>query len=88
MMAEFRAFRIHNDNGVIRSGFERIGLDDLAPGDVVIRAVYSNVNYKDALASTGRGSILKRFPLVGGIDVAGVVETSSVPRFDPGDAVL
>jgi NADPH2:quinone reductase len=55
---------------------------------VVIRAAYSSVNYKDALAATGAGKILRRFPLVGGIDVAGTVESSSDPRFRPGQPVL
>ena len=63
-------------------------LDDLSPGEVVIRAVYSSVNYKDALAGTGTGKILRRFPLIGGIDVSGVVDSSTDPRFKPGDEVL
>jgi NADPH2:quinone reductase len=63
-------------------------LDDLSPGDVVIRAAYSSVNYKDALAATGTGKILRRFPLIGGIDVSGSVDSSTDPRFAPGDPVL
>jgi NADPH2:quinone reductase len=66
----------------------QLTLDDLSPGDVVIRAAYSSVNYKDALAATGAGKIVRRFPLVGGIDVAGVVESSSAPHFRRGDPVL
>jgi putative YhdH/YhfP family quinone oxidoreductase len=84
----FPAFRIHNDATGHRSGIEQISLDDLMPGEVVIRAAYSSVNYKDALAGTGKGRILRRFPLVGGIDVAGHVVASDDPQFKKGDAVL
>jgi len=85
--ATFRAFRIHSDGGH-RAGIEAISLDDLSPGEVVIRAAYSSVNYKDALAGTGSGKILRSFPLVGGIDVAGHVLASTDPRYKEGDAVL
>ncbi|HEY9400116.1 MAG TPA: alcohol dehydrogenase catalytic domain-containing protein, partial [Luteimonas sp.] len=84
----FPAFRIHNDATGYRSGIEQISLDDLMPGEVVIMAAYSSVNYKDALAGTGKGRILRRFPLVGGIDVAGHVVASDDPQFKEGDAVL
>lgn len=87
-MAQFKAFRIHQNNGQIQSGFEMIDLDDLCDGEIVIEAVYSGINYKDALAATGKGRILKQFPLVGGIDVAGYVKTSVGSRFKTGDAVL
>ena len=84
----FAAFRIHDDAAGYRSGIEQIALDDLAPGEVVIRAAFSSVNFKDALAGTGKGKILRKFPLVGGIDVAGHVVASTDPRFKEGDAVL
>jgi acrylyl-CoA reductase (NADPH) len=67
---------------------EELSLDALSPGEVVIRVHYSSVNYKDALAATGRGRILRRFPLVGGIDLAGVVTESVDDRFQAGDEVL
>ena len=86
--ATFNAFRIHNDASGYRSGMERISLDDLNPGEVVIRAAYSSVNFKDALAGTGQGKILRSFPLVGGIDVAGHVVASTDKAFREGDAVL
>ncbi len=63
-------------------------IDDLTPGEVVVRAEWSGINFKDALAVTGRGRILKRFPLNAGIDVAGYVEASADPRFRRGDAVI
>ena len=86
--ANFRAFRIHDDAKGYRGGIESIALDDLNPGEVVIKAAYSSVNYKDALAGTGKGKILRRFPLVGGIDIAGHVVASADPAFKEGDAVL
>ncbi|MCD9028679.1 acryloyl-CoA reductase [Luteimonas sp. BDR2-5] len=84
----FRAFRIHNDDAGYHSGIEQVSLDDLSPGELVIRVAHSSVNYKDALAGTGAGKILRRFPLVGGIDVAGHVVASRDPGFREGDAVL
>jgi acrylyl-CoA reductase (NADPH) len=84
----FRACRIHNDSGTVTAGIEDLTLDQLSPGDVVIRVHYSSVNYKDALAATGRGNILRAFPLNGGIDAAGVIFSSDDPRFGPGDEVL
>ncbi len=84
----FKAFRIHNDAEGYRSGIENIGIDDLSEGDVVIRGEWSGINFKDALAATGKGKILKSYPLVGGIDVAGEVISSECERFSPGDKVL
>ncbi|AKC87779.1 YhdH/YhfP family quinone oxidoreductase [Pseudoxanthomonas suwonensis] len=86
--ATFPAFRIHNDDAGYRSGIEALSLDDLSPGEVVVKAAWSSVNYKDALAGTGQGKILRRFPLVGGIDVAGHVVASTDPKFREGDPVL
>ena len=86
--ASFPAFRIHNDDSGYRSGIEALPLEALSPGEVVIKAAWSSVNYKDALAGTGKGKILRRFPLVGGIDVAGHVVASSDARFREGDPVL
>jgi NADPH2:quinone reductase len=87
-MSGFKAFRIYQKQGATRAVLEKLTLADLPPGEVVIEARYSGVNYKDALAATGRGKILRRSPLVGGIDVAGVVAESRDPRFREGDAVL
>jgi NADPH2:quinone reductase len=87
-MNRFKAFRIHSEGGKIAARFEELGLDDLSPGDVVIRVTHSGINYKDALAATGAGKILRRYPLVGGIDLAGVVESSADPSYQTGTAVL
>lgn len=87
-MQAFRALRIHREGGRVRAVLERIGLDDLATGEVVVKVGYSGINYKDALAATGAGSILRRFPLVGGIDLAGEVVSSQAPDIKPGQQVL
>ncbi|KAF1710547.1 oxidoreductase [Pseudoxanthomonas kalamensis DSM 18571] len=84
----FTAFRIHNDDRGYRSGLETLALDDLNPGEVVVKVAYSSVNFKDALAGTGKGKILRRFPLVGGIDLAGHVVASGDPTFREGDPLL
>jgi len=84
----FPAFRIHADRNNYRSGVEQLGLNDLSSGEVVIQVAYSSVNFKDALAGTGKGKILRESPLVGGIDVAGHVVESSDAKFKEGDAVL
>jgi acrylyl-CoA reductase (NADPH) len=83
-----RAFRIHEIDRHIVARFDEITLDDLSPGDVVVRVSHSDINYKDALAATGKGRILRRYPLVGGIDLAGEVVSSADARFAPGQKVL
>ncbi len=87
-MNTFRAYRIHETAGKISARFEDLTLDALSPGEVVIEVQYSGINYKDALAATGAGRILRRYPLVGGIDLAGRVKSSDDARFKPGDEVL
>jgi len=88
MMSDFKAFRVHLEDERLVSRLERIRIDDLSPGDVVIRGAYSSINYKDALAATGKGKILRRYPLVAGVDIAGTVESSTDSRFRPGDKVI
>ena len=87
-MDKFRAFRINEQDGKIIAGFEELSIFDLTPGNVVIKVSHSTINYKDALAATGAGKILRRYPLVGGIDLAGTVVTSDDEDFQPGDEVL
>ncbi len=84
----FHAFRVRSGDAGYRAGIESMHADALSPGEVLIKTAYSSVNYKDALAGTGKGKILRRFPLNGGIDVAGHVVESSDPKFKQGDAVL
>lgn len=85
---KFRAYRVFNEDNKVVSRWVDLTLAELDPGEVVIRAAYSSINYKDALAATGEGKIIRRFPCVGGIDVAGVVVSSQDARFSPGDKVL
>jgi acrylyl-CoA reductase (NADPH) len=84
----FQAFRAFEEDGRVEGRVVSMTLDELSAGEVVIRAAYSSVNYKDALAATGRGKIIRRFPLVPGIDVAGTVASSTDVRFRNGDGVL
>ena len=83
---EVRAYQLREDGsgGALTS----LAADAVGDGDVVIRAEYSSVNYKDALAGTGKGKIARTLPLVGGIDVAGTVLESGTPGLTPGDPVL
>jgi acrylyl-CoA reductase (NADPH) len=84
----FLGFRIHEEKKKIVARFERLTLDDLTPGEVVIKVRFSDINYKDALAATGAGKILRKYPLVGGIDLAGEVVSSTDSRVRAGDKVL
>jgi acrylyl-CoA reductase (NADPH) len=87
-MSRFRAYRICQEGGKSAGRFVELSLDDLDPGEVVIQAHYSSVNYKDVLAATGAGKVIRRFLCVGGVDVSGVVESSEDVRFKAGDEVL
>jgi acrylyl-CoA reductase (NADPH) len=85
---KFEAYRIFSEEGKTVARFTEMTLDQLDPGEVVIRSAFSSVNYKDALAATGTGKVIRRFPCNGGIDVAGVVAFSDDPRFKAGDEVI
>ena len=87
----FQAFRIHakqSEQGYFQAGIEKLCIDDLTEGDVVIRVQYSAINYKDALAGTGRAPILRKSPLNGGIDLVGTVVQSDVAEYQEGDCVF
>ena len=88
-MERFKAFRLSETaDKKIDARFVECTLDDLDPGELVVRVAYSDVNYKDALAATGKGKILRRQQCIGGIDLSGTIVSSSDPRFAKGDAVL
>jgi putative YhdH/YhfP family quinone oxidoreductase len=87
-MERFKAFKITEADKKVRAEMVDFTLDELDPGDVVVRVAYSDVNYKDALAATGKGRILRRPSCIGGIDFSGTVVSSTDPRFAKGDAVL
>lgn len=88
MDSTFSACRIIQRGSRILPQLERVRLEDLSAGEVLIRVAYSDINYKDALAATSGGHIARRLPLVGGIDLAGTVEESSAAEYRRGDAVL
>jgi NADPH2:quinone reductase len=87
-MSDQRAFRIHSDDTGHRAGIETIPIPEPQDGEVLVRVHYSSINYKDALAGTGKGKVIKRFPITGGIDAAGIVEQSRHQSYNPGDAVI
>ena len=86
----FRAFRLHQDEAgaPVAARFVDLAVDDLSPGEVLIRVAYTSINYKDALAAAGLNQIVRQYPRIGGIDLTGRVAQSSDPRFAPGDPVV
>ncbi len=87
-MNTYSAFRIHKDDQGHHAGIETLTKPEPGAGEVLVRVTHSTVNYKDALAGTGKGKILRTFPLVGGIDAAGMVEQSNHPDYSAGDGVI
>jgi acrylyl-CoA reductase (NADPH) len=85
---KFKAYRIREVDKKAVGRFEDLAVEDLDPGELVVRVAYSSVNYKDALAATGAGRIIRRFPCIGGIDLSGTVTESGDSRFARGDAVI
>lgn len=88
MRSKFRAIMVRKLDNIQSTDDVEIGLDDLMEGDVVVAVSHSTVNYKDGLVLTGRSPVARRFPMIPGIDLAGIVETSSHAGFKPGDKVL
>src|SRR5579883_1038894 len=88
MAATFRAFIVDKTDEGFRAGLGELSQGDLPAGEVLIRIAYSGVNYKDGLASIPEGKIVRAYPFVPGIDLAGVVEESSDARFRVGDEVV
>src|SRR5258706_6662403 len=84
----FRALVIESPNGTVRAAVKELPVSSLSEGDVLVSIAYSSLNYKDALAVTNRGRIVRRFPMVPGIDFAGVVAESTAGLFKPGDPVV
>src|SRR5690606_25574036 len=87
-MSRFRALRVYQEAEGVAARVDELGLDDLSPGNVVIQASYSCINYKDAMAVTGTGRVVRRYPLVPGIDVAGRIVHSDDERYKEGERVL
>ncbi len=88
IVESFRAYLTSQEGKSVRTDLIEMRLDQLDPGEVVLKVEYSTVNYKDALSATGAGRIIRRYPCVGGIDMAGEVLSSSSPAFKPGDKVI
>jgi len=87
-MGTFKALRIFSENDKVSGRVVEATLDELSAGEVVFKTAFSSVNYKDALAATGTGKIIRTFPRIGGIDAAGTVESSSDPRFASGEQII
>lgn len=87
-MEKFKALLIEDVDGKVTSEFKGLTVDELDPGEVLIKTAYSSVNFKDALAATGAGKIIRRFPCVGGIDLSGTVVESTSSRFKVGQEVI
>ena len=87
-MATFRAILIRKADGGQSVGLTDFDENDLMDGDVTVRVEWSSLNYKDGLALTGKAPVVRRFPMIPGIDFAGMVETSSHPEWKPGDRVI
>jgi len=85
---KFKAYRTFNDDNTVKSRFVDMELDELDPGEVVVKTKYSTINYKDALSYNGAGKIMRKYPTNGGIDMAGTVESSTDPRWKRGDKVI
>ena len=84
----FSAISIDKTDAGHQAALRELDESELPDGDVTVRVSYSGLNYKDALAITGKAPVVRRFPMVPGIDLAGVVEHSDSPSYAPGDRVL
>lgn len=87
-MHKFKAYRTFEDNKLVTSRFVEMSLDELDAGEVVVKTKYSTINYKDALSYNGAGRIMRKYPTIGGIDMAGTVESSADARWKRGDKVI
>lgn len=86
-MPTFKAFLARQTDGKFSAALEQVDPSAMTPGEVLIRVSYSSLNYKDGLAVTGKPGVIRKFPMVPGVDLAGTVEESSSPAFKPGDRV-
>lgn len=86
--AMFKALLLNQRDGQTLADLVTLTAADLPPGEVLVAVEYSSLNYKDGLAVTGKGKIVRQFPLVPGIDLAGTVLESAAPAYQPGDRVV
>lgn len=87
-MAKFKAIVIEKTEGGSKAAFDDFDEQNLMEGDVTVRVEYSTVNYKDGLAITGKAPVVRRWPMIGGVDLAGTIESSTNPKWKPGDKVV
>ena len=84
----FRALQVEElADGTFRRSLVKRSTDDLPAGDVLVRVLFSSLNYKDALSASGNKGVTRKYPHTPGIDAAGIVEESASPEFGPGDTV-
>lgn len=89
MVEKFKAFVVdQDDNGIVSNSYKELTKDDLPEGDVLIKVHYSGINYKDALATQDHNKIVKQYPMVPGIDLAGTIEETNAPGFEVGDKII
>lgn len=89
MVEKFKAFVVdQDDNGIVSNSYKELTKDDLPEGNVLIKVHYSGINYKDALATQDHNKIVKQYPMVPGIDLAGTIEETNAPGFEVGDKVI
>lgn len=89
MVEKFKAFVVdQDDNGIVSNSYKELTKDDLPEGDVLIKVHYSGINYKDALATQDHNKIVKQYPMIPGIDLAGTIEETNAPGFEVGDKVI
>jgi acrylyl-CoA reductase (NADPH) len=88
IMDTFKALVLEQQDGATHSTIRQLAVGALPEGEVLVRVAYSDLNFKDGLAITGRGKVVRNFPMVPGIDLAGTVEESAAPDYKPGDQVV
>ncbi|MDG0824255.1 acryloyl-CoA reductase [Staphylococcus equorum] len=88
MTESFKAFMVDEQDGKVTNQFKDITIDDLPEGEVLIKVKYSGINYKDALATVENSKVVNTYPMVPGIDLAGVIEHSDTHAFEPGEEVI
>src|SRR5262245_27431361 len=84
----FKALVLEQQEGVTRNAIRQLAVGALPEGEVLVRVAFSDLNFKDGLAITGRGKVVRSFPMIPGIDLAGTVEESASPDYRPGDQVV
>src|SRR5271154_1471954 len=87
-MSTFKALLVTQDDGKFAASIQPVDRATLPPGEVLVRVAYSSLNYKDGLAVTGKPGVIRKYPMVPGVDLAGVVDESSSPQFKPSDEVV